>query len=158
MITGVLVRPLQLLALGQFRAVYFECYAELERDALNKLPLALTEKKSAQCLLATLVERRTLSEVAESLSTLGLWDSQCVKFIRLISRIRNGIAHNNEKLIQKSLGELPTTSPFVLKGRDPRFKLEDTANLLLDTIDLCLRLHSTLPKRGWRKLSSKLNN
>lgn len=98
-------RAWDLYYLGLNSSVFIELYSTLESLHLVFLPRVLGRDETSARVIASLIERKTLPEFAQVSCDLGVWDEQDVRFARKLAQIRNGIAHKNEDLVSKHLGD-----------------------------------------------------
>jgi hypothetical protein len=100
----VLDRAVQLVVLGHNAAAYVECHAALERYVVEAIPKALGRDERSRNIIALLIDRKTLSELAPHLVTMGRWKKADLVFVRRLARIRNGVVHRNEAALRQFVG------------------------------------------------------
>ena len=96
--------PLTLLILGHNSAAIVELHAWLERFALIELSKQLGKDEVTRDIIWKLIKRKTLSEVADIVIQLGLWEQSDKAFITRLKNLRDGVAHKNFELLSKHIG------------------------------------------------------
>ena len=82
-----------------------ELHGILERFALDSLLKVLPSSDEAEKIVIEGFKMKTLSDIANYMMILNLWDKDDVTFSRKLNSIRNGIAHKNIKLVSKYLSD-----------------------------------------------------
>lgn len=120
--------PLVLYCLGMNGAAIIELHSIIERFALRETITNLTipSKKS---IATRLVERCTLSDFASILFDLRIFDRDDLKFVKKLSKIRNGLAHKNPKII----------SDVVYSGKKISFLDIDSVITNIDCVPLIIK-------------------
>ena len=99
-------RPLQLLLLGQNASCFIELHATLEVYARIVMVHLLTyDERKSLAALSSLVDRKGLGEIAETLVLIGVWQEGDLPFIRHLCQLRNGVAHRNYSVLRKALAQ-----------------------------------------------------
>jgi hypothetical protein len=135
-------RAIELIAIGQFPSAYVELHALLEESAIRLLPKRVGTKGRPE-IVADLIKRKTLSEIAPQYEKLGLWTHTDVKFARKLSQIRNGVSHRNFTLLERYVGR--TTQLHELDAF--KFNLENSANALARVVDLTVKIAKVHKRR-----------
>ena len=91
-----------LYALGKNGAAIIEMYSILERQTIEKLSntFILPEKKG---IGQKILDRLTLKDVAGLLKDSEILDTDDIKFVNKINKLRNGFAHRNLEAISKAI-------------------------------------------------------
>jgi hypothetical protein len=122
--------------LGHSAAVYVELHAALERYVIEALPKALGKDDRSRKAITLLIDRKTLSDLAPHLVTIGRWTKADLAFVRRLARLRNAVAHRNEASLQKVVGGSPhsySDEPFV------RLNRTDASSDLVETLKLMIK-------------------
>jgi hypothetical protein len=131
----VLDRAVQLVVLGHTAAVYVELHAALERYVITALPRAVGKNDVAARVVAELIDRRTLSDLAPHMVAIGRWAPDDLPFVRRLAQLRNAVAHRNENALRKLVGGDPMSyrdEPFDrLKRVDATVDLVETLKLMI---------------------------
>jgi hypothetical protein len=137
-------RSIELIACGQYPSAYVEIHALLEEIAIALLPRRLETKNEG--VLATLIDRRTLSDVAPAYAALAIWSDLDVGVVRRLAGVRNGVSHRNFRLLAKHVNRNAPghhLSSF-------NFTTEDAATTLRTAVTLVVKMvkiHKRRPKK-----------
>ncbi len=118
-----------------FSSVYSELHAVLERMAIAIFPSRIANAAGVG-IVAALIERRTLSELAPHFLSLGQIDKADMAFISRLAAIRNGVAHRNLTLLGK---HVHATAP-AHSIKDFKFRRGSTAQDIASCIELVIKL------------------
>ncbi|UOG75977.1 hypothetical protein MTX78_05095 [Hymenobacter tibetensis] len=118
-------------------AVLVELYSLIEKFSIRDFPGKITDDKEKKGVIASLIERKNLTDIAPLYNTLGIWDSDDIAFIGKISKIRNGIAHKNEKLISKSINNGKEVHYLDI---DSMVNKHDACNYIINSIKIFVKL------------------
>ncbi len=95
---GLMGQPLALFAIGLNGPAIIELHSILEtfstRAVIHQLKIA-----DEQATLQETIQFLPLPKVASILLDMSIWNSEDVKFANRLSRLRNGLAHKNQKTI-----------------------------------------------------------
>lgn len=95
--------PLLLYAIGMNAASILELHSILERFSLRDVSRILA-KPPHQSVVKKLLERSSLPDLAKILrDDLKILDEEEVKYAINLNKLRNGIAHKNERVISNAL-------------------------------------------------------
>ena len=95
--------PLLLYAIGMNTSAIMELHSILERFSLREVSKILANPSQESVVKKTL-ERYTLPGLAKILhDDLDILDDEDVKYAESLNKLRNGIAHRNEKVISYAL-------------------------------------------------------
>ena len=83
-------------------ALVLELQGLLERFCLNALEDMLPIDDKSKSVVSSLLEKKTLKDVASYMESLGSWTSDDVIFALELTKLRNGIAHKNAELVSRS--------------------------------------------------------
>ena len=95
---ALLDTPLILFGMNMHSAALMEIHSILERFVIRHVVEILTKPKN-QDISTKIIERLTLSDLAPILQNLNVLDNEDLKFIEKLSKLRNGVAHKNAKVI-----------------------------------------------------------
>jgi hypothetical protein len=128
---------ISLYASGNNSSVIIEIYSILEKFSIRDLPKVLSKNKISQSIIRDLIDRKNLSDIAIYYEKLGIWSKSDLRFVEKLSKIRNGIAHKNEKLISNTLNSGNETHHLDIDSIVSKF---DTCDLIITSIKLFLKL------------------
>ena len=128
---------ISLYANGNNSSVIIEIHSILEKFSIRDLPVALSDDKISQSIIKDLIDRKSLSDIAVYFEKLGIWSKPDLKFVEKLSKIRNGIAHKNEKLISKTLNSGNETHHLDIDSIVSKF---DPCELIITSIELFVKL------------------
>jgi hypothetical protein len=95
--------PLLLYAIGMNTAAILELHSILERFALRDVSRILANP-SQRPTVKKILERYTLPDLARILyHNLDILDEEDMKYTKNLNKLRNGIAHRNERVISNAL-------------------------------------------------------
>lgn len=145
--------PLILYALKMNGLAAVELHSILERFAMRDLIKHLAKPKH-NYVLGKLIEKVGLSELALAYLDLGAWDKDDIKLVNKLSKIRNGVAHKNPKIISKAAGSGKEIHILDIDFTMTKF---DVVPLIIGTIRLLMKLsaHTRKVKLSKSKNSSK---
>jgi hypothetical protein len=132
--------PLALFALGFNGSVVVELYSILERFSIRET-IRHTTIPAKRPLVTRIFEHSTLQDFAPLLVELGYFEKKDLKFVEKLSKLRNGVAHKNPRII----------SNVVVDGREIPFLDIDTIMNKFDSLPLILETISLLSKMAKAK-------
>ena len=140
-------RAIELIAIGQYPSAYIELHALLEDIAIVLLGKQISVK-GHQKMVADILKRKTLSDIAPYYKDLGYWSQSDVAFVKKLAGIRNGVAHRNFDLLAKHL-------PSKKEDRDLdsfHFDLSKTVETFARVVSLTVQISRPHKRayRGWR--------
>lgn len=130
---------ISLYANGNNSFVIMEIHSILEKYSIRDLPIVLTENKIVQSIIKDLIDRKNLSNIAVYFGRLDVWSKTDLKYVERLARIRNGIAHKNEKLISKAINSGNETHHLDIESIVNEL---DTCELIITSIKLCVKLQN----------------
>lgn len=83
-------------------ALIVELQGLLERFCINALTDILPIDDTAQSIIAEMLDKKTLKDVASYFETYQIWSHDDVEFAKDITNLRNGIAHKNAEIVSRS--------------------------------------------------------
>ena len=101
--------PLLLYAIGMNTSAIMELHSILERFSSREVSKVLA-KPSHESVVKKMLERYTLPGLAKILRDLDILDDEDVNYAERLNRLRNGIAHRNERVISNALCSSRTIS------------------------------------------------
>lgn len=101
---SLLGAALQMYYVGHNASVFVELQGFVERFVLRDLPQHLARDRNSAQIIADMIDRKTLPELAHALQQLDVWSADDVTFAKKLTKVRNGIAHKNARLLSKPLG------------------------------------------------------
>jgi len=128
---------LSLYGFGNSGAVIIELHAMLEKSAMMQLPKMLGKDDKSEKVIELLFEKKNLIDIAPIFLSYGIWSAEDIKFISKLSKIRNGIAHKNAKLISNALNDGEE-----MHFLDIRYLLEeyDTIEHIMSTLIIMMKI------------------
>jgi len=93
---------LVLYALGKHGAAIIELHGVLERQAIEKLSRIILSPEKV-VIGRKILERLTLKDLAPLLQECNILDKEDIKFVEKLSKLRNGLAHKNPKVISNAI-------------------------------------------------------
>jgi hypothetical protein len=128
-----------LYAIDNNQSVIIELHSILEKISIRDFPKFITSDKQHQNILRNIIERKNLIDIAPFYKDLGVWSENDLAIVTKLSKIRNGIAHLNEKLISKSLN---SGKEMHFLDIDSVAKKHKTHELIISVIKLLLKISS----------------
>lgn len=128
---------ISLFANGNNSSVIIEVYSIIEKFAIRDFPEIISEKENIQSIISDLISRKNLAEIADYYKKIGIWTNDDLAQLKKLIKIRNGIAHKNEKLISKAL---KSGNEVHYLNIDSITNKHDSADYILLAVDLFLKL------------------
>jgi hypothetical protein len=94
--------PLFLYAVGLNGASITELHSILERLTIRELAEHLSSARKKETI-NRIIERYTLLDLVQILAEMELIEKEQVKYVKKLSKLRNGIAHKNPHVISNTL-------------------------------------------------------
>lgn len=132
---------LELYYIKNNSALFVELHGLLERIAVDKMCDFISVNKEARIILLDAFSKKTLNEVAEYFQTINIWDNADIAFAKRLTKIRNGIAHKNAKLVSKNLSDGKQAS---ITSINEITKKTDVIPFVLQTIGMILKISDVL--------------
>jgi hypothetical protein len=119
--------PILLYAVSMNGSAITELHSILERLTIRETSQQIASKERFESVYK-LIERYTLPDLVSVLVDLSLMDRDDLKFTKKLSRLRNGVAHKNPRIISNA----------VLSGKQISFLDIDAAMANIDCVPLII--------------------
>lgn len=134
---ALLGAALQMYYFGHNASVFVEIQGFVEHFVLHDLPRHLARDRNSAQIVADLIARKTLPELADALQQLDVWSADDVTFAKKLTKVRNGISHKNAILLSKHLG---SGKKLHILDTDELVADADCVPYLLHSIELLAKL------------------